>query len=314
MGWRQGGARSYGAAVNYDEVVAAFFVPPPVDVVPAPVAAASPARRLRDAVEPIAMHSVWSRRTNDALAALGLDFFGSYVWSRAAGLGDPDAGVVVSSFAVFEPGMLTATYEHARTMCDRATLLHTRAAATIASLAEVLGDADVTAVADRLAAAVRAADPTGRPLYAGIARQPWPDDPIGRLWRACELVREHRGDSHVAVCVAHGLDPVTMNVLTELWVGMPLGSYTATRGWSPEQIEQSVAALRSAGLVDGDELTAAGRERRDEIEAATDALEATIVDALGDSLDADLAALDEWSARCVAGRAFPPNAFKRAAG
>ena len=101
-------------AVDYDDVVAAFFRPSEPDVVPAPVVTASPARRLRDAIEPIAMHSVWSRPTNERLAPLGLDFLGAYVWGRAAALGEPDAGVVVSSFAVFEPAMITATYETAR--------------------------------------------------------------------------------------------------------------------------------------------------------------------------------------------------------
>ena len=229
--------------MDYDTVVELFFQPSPPGMVPAPVAAASPARQLRDALEPIAMHPVWSRTANERLAGLGLDFLGAYVWGRAAALGEPDAGVVVSSFAVFEPGMVTAAYEQARSVCPRATMLAARAEATIESLGATLGDADVTLVADRLAAAVIAADATGRPLLGGLVRQPWPDEPIGRLWRACELAREHRGDSHVAARIGRGLDPITMNVLTELWVGMPLGSYTATRGWSPDQIEHTAAAI-----------------------------------------------------------------------
>ena len=260
------------------------------------------------------MHSVWSRRTNERLASLGLDFLGAYVWARAATLGEPDAGVVVSSFAVFEPGMLTATYDTARATCDRTELLEARATATIESLAATLAGVDVGPVADRLAAAVGGADATGRPLYAGLARQPWPDESVGRLWRACELAREHRGDSHVAACIADRLDPVAMNVLTELWLGMPLGSYSATRGWSPDAIAASADGLRAAGLLDGDELSAAGRARRDGIEATTDAMESSIVAALGDDLESVIDQLDEWSARCVAAGAFPPDVFKRAAG
>jgi hypothetical protein len=193
-------------------------------------------------------------------------------------------------------------------------MLSARAEATIESLGATLGDTDVTPVADRLAAAVMAADVTGRPLFAGLARQPWPDEPIGRLWRACELTREHRGDSHVAASIARGLDPITMNVLTELWVGFPLGAYTATRGWSAEQIEQTAAALRAAGPLESDQLTAAGRRGRDELEATTDALEQPIVEALGADLDAVTDQLTHWSALCIAAQAFPPDAFKRAAG
>jgi Helix-turn-helix family len=300
--------------MDYDAVIEVFFQPSPPGMVPAPVAAASPARRLRDALEPIAMHSVWSRTTNECLAELGLDFLGAYVWGRAAALGEPDAGVVVSSFAVFEPRMLTSTYGQARSVCPRATMLSARAEATIESLGAALGDADVTPVADRLAAAVMAADVTGRPLFAGLARQPWPDEPIGRLWRACELAREHRGDSHVAASIARGLDPITMNVLTELWVGFPLGGYTATRGWSAVQIEQTAASLRAAGLIESDQLTAAGLRARDELEATTDALEQPIVEALGADLDAVTDQLAHWSELCIAAQALPPDAFKRAAG
>jgi hypothetical protein len=137
---------------------------------------------------------------------------------------------------------------------------------------------------------------------------------VGRLWRACELIREHRGDSHIAASIARGLDPVEMNVLTEVWVGMPLGSYSASRAWTAEQLEAAADRLRAAGLLDGDALTEVGRRERDALEAQTDAMEASIVDALGDHLDADVALLDDWSARCVAAGAFPPDVYKRAAG
>jgi hypothetical protein len=303
--------------MTYDEVVAAFFVAAPDGVASPPVVAGSRPRRLRDALEPIAMHAVWSRRTNERLAALGFVFFTAYVAGRAADLGDPDPGVVVSSFAVFEPGMLTATYEQARATCDRATMLAARTGATIESLYETLAGvplAEVTDVADRLADAVTAADLTGRPLFAGLADQPWPHDPVGRLWRACDLVREHRGDSHVAASVAAGVDPIAMNVLTELWVGMPLGSYSATRGWTPEQLASTADRLRGDGLLDGAQLSRRGQVWRDGLEATTDALERSIVEALGDGFDGVVARLDEWSARCVAAGAFPPDVFKRAAG
>jgi hypothetical protein len=300
--------------VDYDEVVAGLFEPSPPSVVPMPVLSASPARHLRDVIEPIAMHAVWSRTTNECLAGFGLDFLGAYVWGRASALGEADAGVVVSSFAVFEPGMLTSTYERARSICPRDPMVAARAEATIWSLGTVLAGVDVAPVADRLAAAVAAADPTGRPLFAGLARQPWPDDPVGRLWRACDLAREHRGDSHVAACIARQLDPVAMNVLTEVWVGMPLGSYTGTRGWPPEVIDATASVLRARGLLDGNQLSAAGRAYRDELEAATDAMEQGIVAALGDDLETTVAQLEKWSARCIEAGAFPPDAYKRAAG
>lgn len=300
--------------MNYDEVVSAFFTPTPAGTVPDPTRRDSAARRLRDAIEPIAMHPVWSRATNQALAGLGLDFLSGYAWGRAAALGEPPASVVVSSFAVFEPAMITGAYEQGRQACGREELLTTRADATTASLASVLDGEDVSATAARLRDAVIDLHRSGRPLYSGLTELPFPDEPAGVLWRSAELVREHRGDSHIAACVAEGLDPVTMNILTELWVGMPLGSYTGTRGWDEDTIADTAAQLRHAGLLDGDRLSDDGRALRERIEDATDRAQADLVTRLGDGVDELIADLDRWSERCVAAAAFPPDAYKRAAG
>ena len=46
-----------------------------------------------------------------------------------------------------------------------------------------------------------AADPTGRPMFAGLSRLPWPDHQLGQLWHAATQLREYRGDGHLAACV-----------------------------------------------------------------------------------------------------------------
>ncbi len=298
----------------YDDVVARAFEPSPPGVVPGPTENASPARRLRDAIEPIAMHSVWSRTTNEALASEGLDFMQSYVWGRASLLGEPETGLVVSAFAVFSPALLGPVYESARATLDRATLIRTREAATIASLSDALGDAAVAPVAAALRSALGAADAIARPLFAGLSSHPWPTDPVGQLWRACELLREHRGDSHNLVNVIHDLDPIAVNIVTECWLGMPLGSYSATRGWTADELARTAERLRAEGWLAGDELSDRGIERRATIESSTDGLQQPIIDALGDQIDHLVATLEEWSQRCIDAHAFPPNAFKRAAG
>ncbi len=300
--------------MEYDDVIAAFFQPSPPGVHAPPTVAPSPARRFRDAIEPLAMHSVWCRKTSDAQAALGLDFMTGYVMGRSALLGQPEPGVVAAAFAVFEPNMVQGVYDDARSRCDRDELWEARTAATTASLTEVLAGADVAAAAETLRAAVNSAALIGRPLFAGLIGQPWPTDPVGQLWRACELAREHRGDSHVAVCVSHGLSPIEMNILTELWVGMPLGSYTASRGWAPEDIAATAAEMRTKGWLEGDVLSQEGAELRTAIEDATDRLEQPIVDSLADRYDDIVKDLERWSALCIEAKAFPPDVFKRAAG
>lgn len=303
--------------MNYDEAIAGFFAnPTPEGTVPEPTRRDSLARRLRDAIEPIAMHPVWSRGTNEALAAEGLDFFSAYAWGRAAALGEPAPAVVVSSFAVFEPALIGGVYEAGRAACSRDQLLATRFSATTASLASVLDgvEGDLAGAAARLRATALGLDQAGRPLYAGLAAIPLPDDPVEVLWRSAEMIREHRGDSHIAACVAAGLDPIAMSILTELWVGYPLGEYSGSRGWAPEALAACAELLRGRGLLDGDQLSAEGRAFRDGIEDATDVAQAQLVARLGDDVEGLLADLDRWSTRCVEAGAFPPNAYKRAAG
>lgn len=302
--------------MHYDDVVTAFFAPRP-DGTPLPdvVTAATPARRLRDACEVIAMHAVWCRRTNEALAEHGLDFLTSYVGGRTAGsLGEARSASAAAAFAWFEPGLVAALVEATRAALPTERVNEVRDRETTASLREVLGDDDPSEVADLLCAAAEGADGTGRPMFSGLRQRGRPEDPVQRLWWACDLVREHRGDSHVAAAAAAGLGPVEMNVLTELWLGMPLLSYTATRAWPPEALEQAVDGLRARGWVDGDRLTEAGRSAREQVEAVTDAQEQRLVTALGDRLDEVCAQLDRWSERCVDAGAFPADVLKRAAG
>ena len=309
-------AAGHDGTVQYDDVIAAAFAEPasPPEL-PVAVTDPAPARRLRDAAEPLAMHPVWSRATNEALAALGLDFLGGYVWGRAAALGEPAPGVVVAAFGAFAPALVVPTYEAARAACGRATLVAERATATTASLGDVLaGDDGVVEVAGRLRAALDGVHTAGRPLFAGLVDQGWPDEPVGQLWVACERLRELRGDAHVAVWAAAGLDPVEVNVLTERWVDLELGSYSATRGWTGDEITAAAARLGERGLLDGSDLTGAGRAFRTDLEVRTDHAMAPVVAALGDDLDEVVTSLERWSSACIAAGAFPPDPRKRAAG
>lgn len=301
--------------MDYADVVAAAFGPRP-EGTPTPdvVTRAGPARRLRDAVEPVAMHAVWSATTNGRLAELGLDFLGAYIGGRAASLGTPVGAVVVSAFAWFEPGLVVGVLEAVRAAVDRDRIAAIRDEATTASLRDILGGDDPGAVATALADATEPADGTGRSLFSALRSKGRPVDPYQRLWWACDLIREHRGDSHVAAAAVAGLGPVEMNVLTELWLGMPLFSYTATRGWPEAQMRAAVAGLEARRWVEGGHLTEEGRHARDEVEAQTDAQEQSSVDALGTDLEELCARLDGWGRRCIDAGAFPADTLKRAAG
>lgn len=322
--------------MDHAEAVEMFFAAAPEGVtVPGAVSGGAPARRLRDALEPIAMHDVWSSAVGDVVGARGYDFFTAYVVGRGGPFGrDAPGSLIAATFAVFEPGFVAGTWERGRDLGDVEEYQRLRDAATADSLRAVLGDetrlAEVAGVLER---AVDAVSGAGRPLFSALRARPRPDDPAGRLWRAADLVREHRGDGHVAACVAAGLDPVRMGQLAELWVGYPLGEYSGTRAWPEELAAAGARRLAEEGLITSTGpdagLTGAGRALRDGIEAATDsaqddllaAVTAGCSDGVADGaagaaggLDALLADLDRWSQTCIDAGAFPPDVRKRAAG
>lgn len=304
--------------MDYDAIVT-MFLTPAVTPAASPVVPDTPARRLRDSVEAIATVGWWSRSAADRMNALGHDFFDGYVWGRAASMGaDVEPAVVVAAFGAFDAGLLTAVLQHGRSISSRDAVLAARADGASAGLHAAttgIAPAILAAFADRLLAALSRLDATGRPLFGALRDLPVPDDAYGRAWRASELLREHRGDGHIAARVASGLDVVTMNVLTERWLGFRIGEYSATRGFSPDRIEVAVAGLRRRGWLDSlGDLTMAGRQAREQIEAATDQSQHDLVVALGSELDELVRTASVVSEAVLSARATPADARKRAAG
>lgn len=309
--------------MDYAAVRAALFIEPPAGISqPDVVRHASPARRLRDAFEPIAMHQVWSPSVAAALAdAAGLTFFASYVWGRAAVLGDVEPFVAASAFAVFEPSVIAEQVRTGQQGIERDAILAVLDRSTIASMSALIDpseQAELVSVAAALREAVTHADGTGRPLFCGVRSLGWPDSAVGQLWRACHALREHRGDTHTAAFVAAGMDPVRMNMLTELWIGYRLGEYSTSRAWGATNTAAALERLRAEGLIQGDgertQLSARGRALREDIEAATDRGQQDIVERLNGQLHMVVSALSKWSDRCISSGMFPPDLRKRAGG
>jgi hypothetical protein len=146
-----------------------------------------PARRLRDAVEPIATIGWWSEPAAARLDGLGHDFFDGYVWGRAASLGaDVSDSVVVAAFGVFEPGLLTAIYRQGRAISSQEAVLVARADGASAGLAAAAADVDPALVdefGNLLLGALEGLDGVGRPLFSALRQLPVPIDPFGRAWR-----------------------------------------------------------------------------------------------------------------------------------
>lgn len=302
--------------MDYAEARAAFFTPREIDPAAArPGAAVSPARALRDAIEPIAMICYWSRHANDAYAALGLNFLTGYAWGRASTMGEPGPGVVAAAFGVFEPGLIGDLYTAGRAAATLEQIREARLRGSIEALEEVLGTpAELTETVAALRRAVQAADPTARPLFAGGLDLPWPEHPLGALWHGTTLLREYRGDSHMATCAAAGLSGLEANLLTEMRVGWEGNSYTATRGWSPEAMASATEGLVQRGLVSDGRLSEIGAKLRGDIEEATDMLLGPVLGAVGKDLASLVTTLNDWSKQIVKAGWFPPDPYKRASG
>jgi hypothetical protein len=185
-----------------------------------------------------------------------------------------------------------------------------------ATVRRLLGDIEAEAipVLEALRRGIEAADATARPLFAGLTAEPWPEDVSAALVHACHVLREHRGDSHLAVCALVGLDPIEMNILTALYCGYEPLTYTATRGWSQEQMTAALERLRARGLVSGSSFSEEGLRFRHHLEAQTDAMQQSIIDAVGSHLDSHIKQLDAWSNALIAAGGAPPDPAKRASG
>ena len=272
--------------------------------------ATTPARRLGAALEPLVGQVYFSPECHAGYAALGFNPSSgkaglvalpdgpAYFTSRGSVMGQVPGHLVAAAFGVFNPAVVVPAVSYGWTLTDATTICAARDAGAIGQLRRILGDdppglARASTLLERAGAPLRV---EGRPLYAGLRSLGFPDDPIGRMWRAGDLLREGRGDAHVVAWVDAGLTPVEIGLLTELFWGLPMRTYIRTRAWSEAELDAGEASLRSRGLLDGDGFSPEGRELRERIEMATDAMMQPAIDALGDDLDELLTTLDAWSA------------------
>jgi hypothetical protein len=274
------------------------------------------ARRLRDLVEPVAANVYFARPARARYEALGLSYAPGYFASRGACLGQVPGEVIAAAFGVFKPAAVVAAVHEAWAKTDAATILAAREAGAVESLEQIFGadaraaeiERAVPRATELLREAAAAAPPgEGRALYSGLSSLGYPGTPIGDLWRACDLVREHRGDSHVIAWVAHGLDPIEATITTELWWRLPLRSYVRTRYWTDDEIDGAIDNLRRRGLVDGDALTADGESLRAEIEACTDRQERPIAAAIAGHAEELFALLTPLAEAVLAAKGYPAD-------
>jgi len=285
--------------------------------VESPSAALDPAlvARAHRAVEPLHSHHYFSPEHDAGYAALGLKPGRmSYFAGRAAPMGAVGAGVVTATFYNFSPSLVAHMIPRAWTLASPEQVIEVRFGSARASLTRLLGQeaidsAEFAELAGLLREACDALTPEGRPLYAGHADLPWPGEPVLDLWHAATLLREYRGDGHIAALLhadLNGLEALITHTLTGR--GFTEQAAKATRGWKDDEWAAEAEALEERGLIDDDGLTGRGKDLRARVEAETDVLSADPWLALGAERTARVVELGRAMARrLVAGGAYPPG-------
>jgi hypothetical protein len=230
---------------------------------------------------------------SDAMAALGLtlsDLTQVNFVTRSAPLGPVPAEVVQATFYNFHPSAIAAVIPEAWRRASPEAILFAQGQALSGPLSSALSLLDEWEVAElaRLSRAATEAIATrreGRPLFAALTSLPWPNEDHLVIWHAGKLLREHRGDGHLATLMVAGLSGIDALVVHEAFdPKIPAGVLRPMRQWSAAAWELAMEDLRTRGwLTDAAEatLTEDGRQRRQWIEDRTDQLAAIAFEPIG---------------------------------
>jgi hypothetical protein len=228
--------------------------------------------------------------TGDVLAGLGLEPGRMpYFAGRAAAMGAVGPATVTATFANFSPDLIAESIPRAWSLATPEEIAAARFEGADRVLRrlwgeDVVGSADVVEGARLAREATEGCDPIGRSLYAGNAALAWPSAPHLVLWHASTLLREHRGDGHVAALVSAGMSGLEALVThTATGRGFTPKFARTRRGWSVEEWEAAEDRLMARGLLDHDkDLTTKGQAVRSDVEDHTDAMAMAPWSRLGD--------------------------------
>jgi hypothetical protein len=236
----------------------------------------SVARRLWRAGEPYHAVTYFSPLSRAAWEAAGLrGFWRGYFATRAAPLGPAGADVVAALFFGFAPGMVARAVPEVWSMASPGAAWAARLAGADAALSDALGGGatgpDVEEAGELAWRAAAAAPPAGRALFAAHLSLDRPPEPHLSLWLALTMLREHRGDGHVAALVAAGVGGCESLVLADVYGRAPRRLTQPNRGWTDDEWDAAAAALAERGLVGpAGSPTADGERLHRGVEDATD--------------------------------------------
>ena len=219
--------------------------------------------------------------------ALGLPtVWDAYFAGRAAPLGrEVPAAVVHALFYNFADGEVARHIPRVWDMVAPEAASAAREQGSVAALRRILGNLTdapgIARAADLVVKAGTSARTEGRALFAAVRTLPVPTEPMARLWHGANLLREHRGDGHVAALLTEGIGGTEAHVLHALSEDMPAEKFGRVAHLPKAQLAAVVDGMRARGLVGADGwLTAAGRQTKERVERLTDELAAPAYDTL----------------------------------
>jgi hypothetical protein len=275
-------------------------------------------RKCHGALNPLHSLIYFAPEAEREFTAIGLETGRmSYFAGRAAAMGAVGAGTVTATFYNFSPDLVARHLPRAWELASPADVLDARLRAVDGALRRVLGgeiaaDPEVAEAAGLALLAVEACTAAGRPLYAAHAGLPVPEQPHLALWHAITLLREHRGDGHLAALTAAGLDgPEALITHTATGRGFTTAFARASRGWTDPQWDEASERLAERGLLAADgALTPQGEELRREVEDVTDRLAEAPYRLLGEEGVQRLTLIGgRLTGTALANGAFPPGVF-----
>jgi Helix-turn-helix family len=240
----------------------------------------STARRMFELVEPIGVLPYTADEPNETMFALGFtDYWDTYFAGRAAPLGLIPAEVVDALFYNFAPGEVARHIPKVWSITTPELAIAARQTGCATALRRILGDrVDGPAfarLAELLTHAATGAPLKGRPMYAALRAIPIPDDPVARLFHAASLLREHRGDGHIAALMTEGVGGLQAHVLSALDMDLPPEKFGRIHHLPAAQLTAVIDGMRDRGLIGADGwLSEQGRAVKERVESLTDDLAA----------------------------------------
>lgn len=244
------------------------------------------ARQLYDRLEPVHAVTYFAPEARAALDNLGYrGFWMGYFAARSAPLGPVPAQVVTALFYNFAPARVAKSLPAAWEIAGPQLALRARAESAVAALRRygITDDENVCTAAQLATRAAQHATVDGRPLFAANLALDWPSEPVAALWHATTLLREHRGDGHVAALAAAGISGRESNVLHTAAGVVPKEYMQRTRHYDDAEWDACQRSLAARGLLGDDgTLTATGHDVKEHIETTTNLLALLAFDGLDD--------------------------------